>query len=122
VVDPNETEEFESIKFDFMACLFGVYRDKTFVEPGGVNEASKSTIGEVFFAIRHYCLRNKMFDIFQANMQQIGIVKPGASIAASGFKHDAREGLLDVIISRSTTGKDKEGGMAEKRVRCDGGK
>jgi hypothetical protein len=28
VVDPNETEEFESIKFDFMACLFGVWKDK----------------------------------------------------------------------------------------------
>jgi hypothetical protein len=48
VADPNET----GIKFDFMACPFGVYRNKAFVEPGGVNEALKGTIVEVFFAIR----------------------------------------------------------------------
>jgi hypothetical protein len=42
-------------------------------------------------------------------MQQIKIIKPGASITASGFKQrHAREGLLDVIIARSTTGKDKK--------------
>jgi hypothetical protein len=106
-----------------MACPFGVYRDKASWNWGGVNEALKSTIAEVFFAVRHYCLHDKLLDIFQANMQQIKIIKPGASITASGFKQrHAREGLLDVIIAGSTTGKDKEGGRAKKRVRSDGEK
>jgi hypothetical protein len=39
------------------------------------------------------------------------LVRPGSN----------REGLLDVINSTSTIGKDKEG-MAEKRARSDGGK
>jgi hypothetical protein len=49
-----------------------------------------------------------------ADIQQIKIVKPGGSIASSGFKwRNAREGPLDAINSIST-GKYKEG-RAEKR-------
>jgi hypothetical protein len=81
---------------------------------------------EVFFTIRHYYLCEKKFDTFQADtMQQIRIIKPGASIAASGFKPqwcNACEGPLDVIVARSTTGKDKEGRRVEKMVRNDGEK
>jgi hypothetical protein len=57
---------------------------QSFRGTGGVNEALKGTIVEVSFAIRHYCLHDKMFDIFQANMQQIRIIKPGALTVASG--------------------------------------
>jgi hypothetical protein len=64
----------------------GVYRDTASVEPGDVNEALQGAIIEVFFAIRHYYLRDKKFDTFQAGIQQIKIIKPGASIAAFGFK------------------------------------
>jgi hypothetical protein len=72
---------------------------QSFRRTGGVNEALKGTIVEVSFAIRHYCLRDKMFDIFQVNMQQIRIIKLGASIAASGFKRrNAREGLLSSLL------------------------
>jgi hypothetical protein len=65
--------------------------------------------------IRHYYLRDKKFDTFQAGtIQQIKIVKPGASIAASGFKwRNAREGPSDVIVAGSTTEKDKEGRSLE---------
>jgi hypothetical protein len=93
------------------------------VEPGDVNEALKGAIVEVFFPVKHYYLRDKMFDTFQADIQQIKIIKPRASIATSGFKRcNAREGPLNVIIAGSTTGKDKEGGMVVKRARSDGEK
>jgi hypothetical protein len=116
-------EEFESIKFDFMVCALGVYRHKAFVESGDITEALKDAIVEVFFAIKHYYLRDKRFDTFQADTQQIKIVEPGASIVASGFKRrNAREGLMDLTIAGTTTGKDEEGGMAAKRVRSDGEK
>jgi hypothetical protein len=55
------------------------------VEPGDVNEALQGAIVEVFFAIRHYYLRDKKLDTFQAGIQRIKIIKPGASIAASGL-------------------------------------
>jgi hypothetical protein len=72
---------------------------------------------EVFFAVRHYYLCDKKFNTFQADIQQIKIVKPGGAITSSGFKrHNAREGLLDVIDSTST-GKDEEEGKAKKRAR-----
>jgi hypothetical protein len=74
--------------------------------PGDVNEALKDAVVEVSFAIRHYYLRDKKFDIFQADIQQIKIVKLGASIAAFRFKRrNARKDLLDVIIAGTTTGR-----------------
>ncbi|KAJ8594741.1 hypothetical protein M405DRAFT_459344 [Rhizopogon salebrosus TDB-379] len=77
---------------------------------------------EVFFAVRHYYLRDKKFDMFQTDIQQIKIVKLGGSITSSGFKRrNARKGLLNVIDSTST-GKDNEEGRTEKRVRSDRGK
>jgi len=119
-IPSKHKEEFESMKFDFMACPLGVYRDKVFVEPG-VNEAL--TVVEVFFTMRHYYLRDKKFDTFQGEIQQIKIVKLGGSIATSGIKRlSAREGPWEVIKISSTTGKDKEDGRAEKRMRSDGAK
>jgi hypothetical protein len=54
------------MKFNFKACPLGVYRDMAFVEPGKVNVALEGTVVEVIFAIKHYCLRGKKFDTFQA--------------------------------------------------------
>jgi len=80
----------------------------------------KGTVVEVFFTMRHYYSRDKKFDTFQGEIQQIKIVKPGGSIATSGIKRrNAREGPWDVIKISSTTGKDKEEGRAEKRMRLD---
>ncbi|KAJ8579239.1 hypothetical protein M405DRAFT_870530 [Rhizopogon salebrosus TDB-379] len=55
-----------------------------------------------------------------ADYQQIKIFKPGTSIAASSFKRrNTHEDLLEVIIAVYMTGKYKEGGRAEKRIRFD---
>jgi hypothetical protein len=98
-----------------LACPLRVYRDKTFVEPREVIEALTGAVVDVYFGISHYYLRDKKFDTFQAEMQQIRIVKPGGSSATSGFKRrNAREGPLDVMKVTSTNGKDKEEGRAEK--------
>jgi hypothetical protein len=73
--------------------------------------------------MRHYYLHDKKFDMFRGKIQQIKIVKLGGLIATSGIKwRNAREGPWDVIKISSTTGKDKEEGRAEKRVRSDGAK
>ena len=73
--------------------------------------------------MRHYYLHNKKFDTFQGEIHQIKIVKLGGSIATSGIKRrNAREGPWDVIKISSTTGKDKEEGRDEKRMRSDGAK
>ncbi|KAJ8594194.1 hypothetical protein M405DRAFT_838688 [Rhizopogon salebrosus TDB-379] len=70
-------------------------RDNTFVEPGDVNEALTGAMVEVFFAIKHYYMRDKKFDTFQADIQQIQIVK-----LVSWFKRpNAREGPLDHRMS-----------------------
>jgi len=73
--------------------------------------------------MRHYYLRDKKFDTFQGEIQQIKMVKPGGSIATSGIKRrNAHEGPWDVIKISSMTGKDEEEGRAEKRMRSDGAK
>jgi hypothetical protein len=77
---------FESMKFENMACPLRVYRDNVFVEPGNVNEPLTDAMVEAYFTIRHFYMREKKFDIFRADIQQIKIVKLGASIATSGFK------------------------------------
>jgi hypothetical protein len=103
-------------EFDFMACPLGVYRDTAFVEPSEVNETLEGAFVEAVFVIRYYYLRGKKFDTFQADIQQIKIIEPGTSIAASGFKRrNAREGPSGVMIGASTVGKDKEGGRAVKK-------
>jgi hypothetical protein len=102
-----------------MACPLGVYQETAFVELGDVNDALQSAIVEMFFSIRHYYLRDKKFDTFQADMQQINIIKPGASIASSGFKRrNARDGPLDVVAMGGVSkGEDKECEKAAKKVR-----
>jgi hypothetical protein len=114
--------EFESMKFENMACPLRVYRDNIFVEPGDVNEALTGAMVEVYFTIRHFYMREKKFDTFQADIQQIKIVKPGASIATLGFKRgNARDGPLE-IVNTAGTGKDKEERRSDKRARADGEK
>ncbi|KAJ8586732.1 hypothetical protein M405DRAFT_907697 [Rhizopogon salebrosus TDB-379] len=86
-----------------------VYRDKTFMELRDVIGTLMGAVVEVYFGMRHYYLRDKKFDMFQAEIQQIRIVKPGSSIVTSGFECcNAREGLLDVIKVGLTNGGDKE--------------
>jgi hypothetical protein len=68
----------------------------------------------------HYYLRDKKFDTFQAEIQQIRIVKLGSSIMTSGFKRlNAREGPLDVIKVGLTDAGDKGDVRGEKRQRSD---
>ncbi|OJA16084.1 hypothetical protein AZE42_11985, partial [Rhizopogon vesiculosus] len=56
---------------------------------------------QVFFAIRHYYLRDKIFDTFRADIQQINILKPGTSIAHSEFKrHNTCKGPFDILGPR----------------------
>ncbi|KAJ8584636.1 hypothetical protein M405DRAFT_826453, partial [Rhizopogon salebrosus TDB-379] len=63
--------------------------------------------------MRHYYLRDKKCDTFQAEIQQIRIVKPGSSIATSGFKR--RDGPLDVICNVGLTNGGDKDVRAEKR-------
>jgi hypothetical protein len=75
------------------------------------------------FTIRHFHIREKKFDTFQADIQQIEIVKPGASIVMSGFKQrNARDGPLEIVKTVGTTGNDKEERRSDKRARTDGDK
>jgi hypothetical protein len=111
------------MKFENMAWPLRVYRDNVFVEPGNVNEALTDAMVEVYFTIRHFYIREKKFDTFQADIQQIEIVKPDASIATSGFKRrNARDGPLEIVKTAGTTGNDKEVRRSEKRARTYGDK
>jgi hypothetical protein len=82
----RNNDEFESMKCDFIACPLRVYRDITFMEPEDVNETLRGAMVKVFFAIRHYCLRDKKFDAFHVDIQQINVIKPDSSISMPRFK------------------------------------
>jgi hypothetical protein len=97
--------EFESMKFENMAYPLRVYRGNIFVERGNVNEALTDAMVEVPFTIGHFYMREKKFDTFQHDIQQIEIVEPGASIATSGFKRrSALDGPLEIVKMADTTG------------------
>jgi hypothetical protein len=115
--------EFESMEFGNMAWPLRVYRNNVFVEPGNVNEALTDAMVEVYFMIRHFYIREKKFDTFQADIRQIESVKPGASIATSGSKRcNARDGPLEIVKTACTTGNDEEERRSDKRTRTDGDK
>jgi hypothetical protein len=89
------------------------------MEPRDVIGTLTGAVVEVYFGVRHYYLRDKKFDTFQAEIQ-IRIVKPGSSIATSGFeRRNAREGPLDVIKVGLTNGGDTEDVRSKKRQRSD---
>jgi hypothetical protein len=50
-IPSKHKDEFDSMKFDFMACPLRVYRDKTFVEPKDVIEALTGVVVEVYVGI-----------------------------------------------------------------------
>ncbi|OAX32575.1 hypothetical protein K503DRAFT_776532 [Rhizopogon vinicolor AM-OR11-026] len=87
------------------------------MEPGDVDDALTliGAIVQVFFMIRHYCLRDKKFDTFRADIRQIKILKPGSSIACSGFnRRNVHEGPFDIVKPASSHAKNNEAGRAEK--------
>ncbi|OJA18664.1 hypothetical protein AZE42_12872 [Rhizopogon vesiculosus] len=111
-------DEFDSMKFNFEASPLRVYRGNSLVEPVDVNDALTGAVVEVYFVIRHYYLRDKKFDSFGADIQQVKILKPGTSIARSGFKRrSVREGPFEILgtASISAHAKGDELGRAEKR-------
>jgi hypothetical protein len=119
-IPSKHRDEFNSMKFDFMACPLKVYRGKTFVEPRDVIGALTGAVVEVYFGMRHYYLHDKKCDTFQAEIQQIRIVKPGSLIATSGFKRrDACEGPLDVMCNVGLTNGGDKDVRAGKRQRSD---
>jgi hypothetical protein len=80
------------------------------------DEALTDAMVEVYFTIRHFYMCKKKFDTFQADIQQIEIVKPGASITTSRFKQcNAQDGPLEIVKMAGTTGNDKEGRRSENR-------
>ncbi|OJA20361.1 hypothetical protein AZE42_07312 [Rhizopogon vesiculosus] len=55
-------------------------------------------------SVRHYYLRNKNFDTFDTDIQQIKILKPGSSVGRSGFKRrNVREGPFEVVGMASSS-------------------
>ena len=106
------------MKLSYEASPLRLYRGNSLVEPADVNDALTGAVVEAFFIIRHYYLRDKKFDTFNADIQQIKILKPGSSIARSGFKRrKVREGPFDIVgvASSSAHAETGESGRAEKR-------
>jgi hypothetical protein len=74
------------VKLSYEASPLRLYRRNSLVESGDVNDTLTGAVVQVFFVIRHCYLRDKKIDTFRTDIQQIKILKPGSSIACSGFK------------------------------------
>jgi hypothetical protein len=108
-------DQFDLMKLNYEASPLRLYRGNSLVN---VNDALTGAVVQVFFVIRHYYLRDKNFDTFGDDIQQIKILKPGTSIARSEFKRrNAREGPFDIFGTASSPAhaKSNESGWAEKR-------
>jgi hypothetical protein len=97
-------DEFDLVKLNYEASPLRLYRGNSLVESADVNEALTGAVVEVFFVIRYYYLRDKIFDTLRADIQQIKILKLGTSIACSGFKpRNAREEPFDIVKTASSS-------------------
>ena len=67
-IPTKHRDEFDSMKFEFMACPLRVYRDKTFVEPKDVIGALTGAVVEVYFGMRHYYLREGPLDVIKVGL------------------------------------------------------
>ena len=119
-IPTNHRDEFDLIKLNYEASPLRLYRGNSLVEPADVNDALTGALVEVFFVVRHYYLRDKKFDTFGADIQQIKILKPGLSVGRSGFKRrNARDGPFEVVRTATSSAQAKggESEQAEKRAK-----
>jgi hypothetical protein len=124
-IPAKHRDEFDEIKLNYEASPLRLYRGNSLVEPADVNDALTGAVVQVFFMIRHYYLRNKKFDTFGADIQQIKLLKPGTSIARSGYKRrNARDGPFEIMNTASSSAHAKGDGSerAEKRSKQVGNK
>ncbi|OAX32670.1 hypothetical protein K503DRAFT_776434 [Rhizopogon vinicolor AM-OR11-026] len=111
-------DEFDEIKLNYEASPLRLHHGCSLVEPVDVNDALTGAVVQVFFVMRHYYLRNKKFDTFGADIQQIKLLKPGTSIAHSVYKRrNAHDGLFEIMNTASSSAhvKGDGSGRAEKR-------
>ena len=71
------------------------YLNGHFIEPNDVNEIIGNALIEIHFLLKHYwiqCKGQKGFDSFTANIEQINVLKHGATRASNPYKQQNPHG------------------------------
>jgi len=76
--------EFDGIKYNYQAVPLPVYHDGHLVEPSHTNAIMNGAMVEVELAIHHWRIQD--FDSFQASVEKIVILHPGATHHTSAYK------------------------------------
>lgn len=78
--------DLDDIKKTHRAVPLPVFTKDMFVEITDVNNTIKGVLVEVRFEFHHYCIRSKNQDSFNATIQQILVLQPGAPQPTTSYK------------------------------------
>lgn len=78
--------ELDKIKFKFEARPLPVYVGDHFIKPEDVHAMLKGALVEVHFELKHFCIKKKKEDSFNAFVQQVIILQPGKARPVNAFK------------------------------------
>lgn len=78
--------ELHDIKFAYQAIPLPVYVGDRLIKTHDVPAMLSDALVEVSFELRHFCIKKKNEDSFNASVQQIVILQPGKTRPANAFK------------------------------------
>lgn len=78
--------ELNKIKYKFEACPLPVYAGDRFIRLKDVHAMMKGALVAVHFELKHFYIKGKKEDSFNATVQQIDILQPGKARPANAFK------------------------------------
>jgi hypothetical protein len=89
---PDLRPSLDEIKHECRALPLRVYIGEKYVSVEKVNDTLCGALVEIHFELRHFTIRQKNFDSFNASIKQIIVLQPGEAEEASPYK---RESELD---------------------------
>ncbi|KAF8263715.1 hypothetical protein EI94DRAFT_1806762 [Lactarius quietus] len=85
-VSPDFQDDLDALKYNFSAQPLQVYVGNKFIELTDVNDTIRDALVEVHFELRHFYISSEAYDSFNATIEQIIVLQPGATRPNSLYK------------------------------------
>lgn len=91
--------DLDGIKKTYRAVPLPVFARDRFIEAVNINETIKGALVELHFEFHHYCIKSKNQDSFNATIQQILVLQPGAPRPTTAYKRkNFRDGPVQLKL------------------------
>ena len=106
--------DLDDIKKTYRAVPLPVFAKDMFIEITDVNDTVKGVLVEVHFEFHHYCIKSKNQDSFNATIQQIIVLQPGAPRPTTAYKcKNVRDGPVRLMPAPVPVGVDQTAKISE---------